>query len=77
MTYPGQSRFSSLVETITGTFIGYLVALASQLLIFPRFDLHPTFEQNLLIGAFFTLVSLVRGYFVRRFFNYLHQQGLL
>ena len=77
MTYPGQSRFSSLVEVITGTFIGYMVALASQLWIFPRFGLHPTFEQNLLIGAFFTLVSLVRGYFVRRFFNYLHQQGLL
>ena len=77
MTAAGQSRFGSAVEVALGTAIGYLVALASQLAIFPWFNLHPSLGENLLIGGFFTVISLIRGYLVRRFFNYLHQEGLL
>lgn len=77
MTRQGQSRFGSTVEVLAGTLIGYLVALASQLLIFPWFGFRPSLGENLLIGAFFTLVSLVRGYFVRRLFNHLHKEGIL
>ncbi len=64
-----QSRLGSLIETIINTAIGYVVALASQLIIFPMFDIHVPLGTNLAIGAWFTLVSVLRGYAVRRWFN--------
>lgn len=64
-----QTRLESLIEAIMNVIIGYLVALASQLLIFPIFDIHVSLIDNLLIGAWFTGVSLVRSYVIRRWFN--------
>lgn len=68
-----QTRRQSMIETAASVAIGYLVALASQLAIFPLFGIHATLSDNLLIGAWFTVISIIRGYFVRRFFNWLHQ----
>lgn len=65
-----QTKAQSAIETITSVAIGYAVALASQLVIFPLFDIHISLSENLAIGAFFTAVSIVRGYLVRRWFNY-------
>ena len=67
-----QTRRQSLAETVTSVAIGYLVALASQLAIFPLFDIHVSLTDNLLIGAWFTIISILRGYAVRRFFNWYH-----
>ena len=68
-----QSRRQSLAETVTSVAIGYMVALASQLAIFPLFDIHVSLSDNLMIGAWFTAISIARGYAVRRFFNWYHQ----
>lgn len=67
-----QTRKQSLVETITTTAIGYCVALVTQLVVFPLYGLPIEMHQNMQIAAIFTGVSLVRGYFVRRFFNWWH-----
>ena len=64
-----QSRKHSLLESCCNVGIGYGVALASQLVIFPWFGIHVPLRDNLAIGAWFTVVSLVRGYMVRRWFN--------
>lgn len=64
-----QSRLSSFIESLTNVAIGYFVALASQLVIFPLVGVEASFSQNLLIGAFFTVVSIVRSYIIRRWFN--------
>lgn len=64
-----QSRRHSLVESITNVAIGYTVALASQLIIFPAFGIHVTISANLEIGMWFTVVSLIRSYTIRRFFT--------
>ena len=64
-----QSRKHSIIESCTNIIIGYFVALGSQLVIFPAFGVHVSFKTNLWIGAWFTLVSLVRSYIVRRAFN--------
>lgn len=66
-----QTRYQSMIETATSVAIGYLVALASQLAIFPLFGIYATLSDNMLIGAWFTVISIIRGYFVRRFFNWL------
>jgi hypothetical protein len=64
-----QSRVASLAESVMNVLIGYGVALASQLAIFPMFGIHLPLSDNLAIGAWFTLISLVRSYAIRRWFN--------
>lgn len=64
-----QSRAQSMIESVTNVLIGYFVAVVSQIVIFPIFGIHVGIVDNLLIGLYFTAVSLVRGYFVRRLFN--------
>lgn len=64
-----QTRKHSLLESVVNVFIGYWVALLSQLLIFPYFDVNLPITDNLLIGAFFTIVSIIRSYLIRRLFN--------
>jgi len=64
-----QSKANSIIETLTNTAIGYFVALGSQLLVFPMFDIYIPLSDNLLIGLWFTVISILRGYVVRRWFN--------
>lgn len=53
-----QTRLGSFVESATNIVIGYIVALASQLAVFPMFDIHVSLGDNLAIGAWFTAISL-------------------
>ena len=64
-----QTRRNSLIETLTNVAIGYGVALASQLVIFPQFGIHIAFTDDLVIGMWFTVVSIVRSYVLRRWFT--------
>lgn len=64
-----QSRWMSLLESAANIAVGFLVALASQLVVFPLFDIHVPLSTNMAIGAFFTVVSLARSYVIRRYFN--------
>ena len=64
-----QSKFQSLIESFINILIGYLTALLSQLLIFPLFNINIPIQDNLLIGLYFTLISLIRSYIIRRYFN--------
>lgn len=64
-----QTRLGSLVESLANIAVGYVVALLSQIAIFPLFDIHVPFSSNLWIGAWFTVISLVRSYVIRRWFN--------
>lgn len=64
-----QSRLGSLIEALANIAIGYMVALLTQLAIFPAYGIHVPFGTNASIVACFTLVSLVRSYLIRRFFN--------
>lgn len=64
-----QSKKMSFVEACVSTLIGYVVAIAAQLVVFPLFGIQVSLAQNLSIGAVFTAVSIARGYAVRRLFN--------
>lgn len=64
-----QTKRQSLTESLLNILIGYTVAILAQLLIFPLFGINPPLADNLLIGACFTVVSLVRSYVIRRIFN--------
>ena len=64
-----QSRLMSLVESVANVIIGYGVPVVTQILIFPIFGLHTTLEQNLQLGAVFTVVSIARSFALRRLFE--------
>lgn len=63
-----QSKFHSLLESLTNILIGYLTALVSQLLIFPLYGINVSLDTNIYIGLWFTVISLVRSYCLRRLF---------
>lgn len=65
-----QSKKGSLLEAFINTAVGYGVAVASQIIIFPLFDIHISVAENMAIGVFFTVVSIARSYTLRRLFNY-------
>jgi membrane protein CcdC involved in cytochrome C biogenesis len=64
-----QSRLMSLVESLANVLVGYGVAVATQMVVFPLFGLAVTVFENLLIGLIFTVVSIVRSYALRRGFE--------
>ena len=64
-----QSKWHSLLESIVNILIGYSIAICAQLVIFPLFGINIPLSDNLMIGACFTAVSLIRSYMVRRWFN--------
>lgn len=64
-----QSRLHSMIESVSNVAIGYLVAVLSQIAIFPLFGIDVSFSDNLLIGVWFTAISIGRSYLIRRLFN--------
>ena len=64
-----QSRSMSLVETVTSVAIGYVVAICTTLIVLPAFGFDVQTAQAFGISAVFTVVSIARGYAVRRLFN--------
>ena len=69
-----QSRLMSLVESLANVLVGYGVAVATQMAVFPLFGLAVTVTENLLIGLIFTAVSIVRSYALRRGFEALRMR---
>ena len=59
----------SLVEAAANVVIGYGIAVATQVVVFPAFGIHITLEDDLAIGLVFLVVSLIRSYLLRRVFE--------
>jgi len=64
-----QTKKHSLLESITNVLVGYLLAVGSQIIIFPLFNIHIPMRYNFIMGVWFTAVSLGRSYTIRRLFN--------
>lgn len=69
-----QTKTQSIIESIANVTIGYFVAIGAQMAIFPAMGIRVELKENLVIGLFFTAVSIVRSYAVRRLFNKLHNK---
>ena len=59
----------SLVEAITNVVVGFGVALLTQIIVFPLFDLAVSLGENFAIGGLFTIASIARSYLLRRVFE--------
>ena len=64
-----QTKLESFIETSSNVAIGWVVALASQFAIFPMFGINIPIQDNLLISLYFTIIAVVRGFVVRRYYN--------
>lgn len=67
-----QTRIQSFIEAWVNVLVGYFVALAAQMIVFPLYEIEVTMTQNIQIGLIFTTVSITRSYVLRRLFNRLH-----
>ena len=64
-----QTKRQSLIETLTSVFVGWLIGVILNMLVLPLFDYNITVVDSLLVSLIFTVISVVRGYLIRRFFN--------
>ena len=72
-----QSKRNSFIETIVGTLIGFIVSLILTMIVLPLHGLQPTTFDSISITAIFTVASIIRGYYVRRLFNYINFKAIL
>lgn len=69
-----QSRLESLVEVWINVGIGFVVSFVAYPLVAAWHGLPQDVSTNLQITAFYTVLSVLRGYAIRRWFNSaLHQ----
>jgi hypothetical protein len=61
----------SMVEAAANVVIGYAIAVATQVVVFPIFGIYITLADDLRIGLVFAVVSLARGFILRRVFEQL------
>ena len=64
-----QTKKQSLIETLTSVFVGWLIGVILNMLVLPLFDYNITVVDSLFVSLIFTVVSVIRGYVIRRFFN--------
>ena len=67
-----QSKTFSWIETATSTAIGFKIALLAQLILFPLYGITVPGTTHLSLVVWFTVISLIRGYLVRRLFVWVH-----
>jgi len=64
-----QSRIMSMIEAATNVVVGYVLAIATQIVVFPWFGIETGLTEHMTIGLAFVIVSLARGYLLRRLFE--------
>ena len=71
-----QSRTMSMVEAAANVVVGYVLAIATQIVVFPWFGIETGLPEHLTIGIAFVGVSLVRGYLLRRLFESIRMRSV-
>lgn len=69
-----QSRRHSMAEALTGTAVGFVVSVLASMVIYPLHGHAFSLREVTSITIIFTVLSIARGYAVRRLFNYLHHR---
>lgn len=65
-----QTKLGSFVEAWVNVFIGFGINFAANMLILPHFGFTSlTLKTNFVIGMIYTVISVVRSYAIRRWFN--------
>jgi hypothetical protein len=64
-----QSKKHSILESITNVAVGFIITLVCSPFIYELCGMKYTWSQLGSVTVIFTLLSIVRSYIIRRFFN--------
>ena len=64
-----QTKKQSLIESLTSTTIGIIIGIVLNLTILPIFGYPVSLSDSLWISVIFTIVSIIRSYIIRSWFN--------
>jgi signal transduction histidine kinase len=65
-----QTKMGSFIEAWVNVFIGFWINFTANLIILPMFGFTSlTAKVNFVIGLLYTVISVVRSYCIRRWFN--------
>jgi hypothetical protein len=64
-----QTKLGSFIEAMLNVAIGFSINFVANLCIFPLFGMHISLSDNFLMGLIYTVISVVRSYAIRRWFN--------
>ncbi len=65
-----QTIIGSIVESWVNIVIGFIINFTANMVILPMFGFHElTLAKNFEIGMLYTVISLVRSFVIRRYFN--------
>ena len=65
-----QTKKESLLEILISVTIGWLIGFISNMVILPLFGYPISVADSIYISILFTLISIIRGYIVRRYFTW-------
>lgn len=66
-----QSKRHSMVEALVNVAVGFGLSMATNAVALPLIGCEISLKSNLLIGAIFTVISILRSYALRRTFNWI------
>jgi len=70
-----QTRLGSFLEACFNIFVGFSINFIANIFILRGFGFAVTYGDAFMIGAIFTIISLVRSYVIRRWFNgFIHRR---
>lgn len=61
---------------MTNDLVGYGIAVAAQIVVFPLFGMDVLLADNLLLGGIFTVISILRSDALRRVFEAIRVRGM-
>ena len=64
-----QSKKQSFIEANTSTLIGFIVSYVLSYTVLPLYGVEQSHSVSFQITLIYTIASIFRGYFVRRYFN--------
>lgn len=64
-----QTRWWSFIEAWVNIAIGFSINFTANMIVLPWFGFDVTYGAAFSIGMIYTLISLVRSYVIRRWFN--------
>ena len=62
-------KWNSLLESIIDVGSGFLLAVATQIFIFPFFGLYPSILDSIGMALIFTVISMLRSWIWRSYFR--------
>lgn len=64
-----QTRWESFAETVFSTIVGFGISWVANMLVLPMFGFKINSAQAFWVGGIFTVIPVIRGFLIRRFFN--------